>query len=722
MESVERTVQLQDYQAFLLRHRWTLALSVIAGGLFMLLVSLRTTPLYFAEVSLNIEQPSERDVFNWRTAREVASRAWWNYYQTQYVIIRSRQVGRIACAKLGLVRMGPPEEILPQVEAFRANIGVEPVRESRVVKITYTSDDPVRARDAANAVAAAYIEHIREKRAQTQSEALEWLKKTEPLKERAYREATKKLVDFQYENDFVSPDTPLKMAHDRLGEFQQKLTAAEAERIARQAEIEQVETARKTGADPASALAHTGEDPTLLSIEKLIWETEHRKEALLLEGLLEDHPKVVEVRRRIEYLRRSRQEHVDRLIRNIRTRYRMACFKEERFREKLLEQRHTLAELNRKIIDLQQLQEKVAHTKKFYEPFRTKLEQLQVTSGFDPLPTWVIDVADVPSAPFQPNTIRSVILGLLAGFLLGLGLALGIEYVDDSVHSMEDMEAYALLHNAGLIPHIGDRPTGTGSVRGTALISHDQPKAPAVESFRALRTSLLLALDDGSKTSSPICLVTSAAPEEGKTTILLNLAVVLAQSDRRVLAVDADLRRPSLHRVFGIRTEGLTGLLADGREPAEVIVTTEVPNLDVLPAGPRRPNPSELLASEGMKEFLSWARKNYDIVMLDSPPLIAVTDAQVLAPFSDGVLQVVRAHRTSRKLIRRGQAMVAAAHARILGGILNNIDPSSGSYYYPSYYEYYRYSKYYTRSEEEDKERGVSRGEEEDKKKDTSPG
>ncbi len=293
-----------------------------------------------------------------------------------------------------------------------------------------------------------------------------------------------------------------------------------------------------------------------------------------------------------------------------------------------------------------------------------------------------------PGAPVSPNKTLNLILGTLMGLLAGVGIAFVLEYLDDTIQTKDDLEKITDVALLGVIPRIEGRSSDT---QAKDLYAFRQPKSTVSEAFRGVRTALTMRAHG---TRNRVLALTSAGPREGKSTTVINLATVLAYASRRTLIIDADLRKPRVHKSFGIdNVAGLTNVIVGDVDPREHCVATDVPGVDVLPSGPIPPNPSELLGSERMRDVITALREHYDHIIIDTPPIGAVTDAAVLGTIVDGVVLVVHAGKTRAGIVQRGLEQMRYISAPIEGVILNNLQVKSR--YYPGYYNYYYYYSYY---------------------------
>jgi capsular exopolysaccharide synthesis family protein len=320
----------------------------------------------------------------------------------------------------------------------------------------------------------------------------------------------------------------------------------------------------------------------------------------------------------------------------------------------------------------------VEGNRQVYDTLMARAKEESLTQQLQGVQVWTLEPAAVPAAPDGPRAGRTVLVGLILGLAGAVAMAFFVEYLDHTVRSAEDLELRAGVPVLGVIPPA----RGRGRPIETAMLN--EPRQPAAESYRALRTSVLLATEAGPPKT---LLVTSTAPEEGKTATAVNLAVGIARSGYSVLLVDADMRKPRIAEIFELPNErGLSTALAEGGAPA--IAEVGVPNLTVLTSGPVPPNPSELLGSKRMDALLRELRERFDIVVLDSPPFLTVADSLVIARKLDALLLVARAERSTYQGVRRGIKALRDVGVRPLGLVLNAYDESrSGAYYY--YHQHY---------------------------------
>ncbi|MFZ0437782.1 MAG: polysaccharide biosynthesis tyrosine autokinase, partial [Candidatus Sulfotelmatobacter sp.] len=393
--------------------------------------------------------------------------------------------------------------------------------------------------------------------------------------------------------------------------------------------------------------------------------------------------------------------------------YMAALQRENMLHDALEKQKQEANKLNESAIEYSLLKRDLDTNRQLYEGLLEKLKEAGVSAGLRSNNFRIVDVARVPTAPVEPNIPRNLAFAFMLGLTSGVGLAFLLEGLDSTVRTTEQAQMISGLPPLGMIP-LGSRTAREGanpkrlviatSKEAVELITQVRPQSQMAESYRALRTSLLL-----SNLGAPpkVIMVTSALPQEGKTTTSINCAVVLAQKGIRVLLIDADLRRPSIHKTLGMGPRsGLSNVLTGSATLQQAITRSPtLPNLDVLPAGTPPPNPAELLASSNMRDVLQELRGQYDHIVVDTPPTLSVTDAVVLSPRADAIVLVIRSGQTTKQALRRSRDILMQVNAKVSGVLLNAVDLSSPDYYY--YYEYQgKYARYYrddgSRSDEDD--------------------
>jgi polysaccharide biosynthesis transport protein len=411
------------------------------------------------------------------------------------------------------------------------------------------------------------------------------------------------------------------------------------------------------------------------------------------------------------------------LVESVEIEFNTAKSRVELLQEALDKQKSESNDLAEKLVQYHILQHDAESNKQLYDGLLQKLKEAGITAGLRSSNIRVVDPALAPASPSRPQKARNIMLAVLVGLVGGIGLALLREYLDNTVKSPDDVEALTGLPSLAVVPSLPGLPSTQGRLSRLAreaapqsatgprveLLSYIQPKSQISEAFRALRTSLLLSQADH---PPQVILVTSALPREGKTTAAVNLAVTLAQLGDRTLLMDSDLRKPGIRRALNLtggREVGLSSYLAGVSTLDEVLMPhPTINNLVALTTGPVPPSPADLLSSHRMREAITDLRHRFKFVVIDSPPVMAATDAVILSALTDGVLLVVRSGETPKEAFTRTRDLLAAVKCRLLGVVLNAVDSSAPDYYYS--YRYYPYAYGYGYGEDVSKKPTFSSG------------
>ena len=394
------------------------------------------------------------------------------------------------------------------------------------------------------------------------------------------------------------------------------------------------------------------------------------------------HPKMTELRSQIGLMKRKIALEVKKNVNSLMTEYKVAQSKEATLIEALEQQKQEALGLNRKAIEYNILKRDAQSNRQMYNVLITKMKEVDLSVDLKGTTIRIIDPAQVPRSPIGPNKGFNVLFAAFVGLGLGMALAFFLEYIDTSVKTPEDIKRIQ-------VPYMGFIPTFHTNNQKELIVQED-PKCLISEAYRTLRTGILFS---SSKPSPQFIQVTSAGPQEGKTITTANVATVMAQSGSRVLIVDCDMRKPRVHDIFGIpNSRGLSDLLLDGEDWFSFIKKTTVPNLDLISCGTIPANPSELLGSKRMQRLMTLLSEKYDRIIMDSPPILAVTDSIVLSRLVEGIILVVGAGGASKNGVSRSVELLKEVDARICGAVLNNVNVEKERYYYSRYY-YYDYGK-----------------------------
>jgi capsular exopolysaccharide synthesis family protein len=585
---------------------------------------------------------------------------------------------------------------------FRGGLNVQLVPNSRLVQISFTHPDPRLATEIVNALVRTFTEENFKTKYEAVTQTSDWLSTELADLQMKVQTSEEKLVRYQKDHSILGVDEKQNIVTAKLDELNRELTAAQTDRIQKESNY------RLAAAGDPAAFSKPSREGASGMLEKL-----RDKEAELNTQLAQvttqfgtGYPKVAELSNQVKQVRTELAAEEVRMQQQIRDEYLAALQRETLLTTAFNQQKQEANQLNESAIEYSVLKRDAEANRQLYQDLLQRLKEAGVSAGLRSSNIRVVDIARTPTGPIKPNVPRNIELGIILGIACGIGLAFTLESLDTSIRSMEQVSAISTLPALGTIPlqlasnsslrkRLKSVSVETGKSESTsALVTYARPKSEAAEAYRSLRTSILL-----SSFGAPpkVILVTSALPQEGKTTISANSALVLAQRGDRVLLIDADLRRPGIDKLFGFRSRGgLSTLISGGDKFEDVVVPfTDVPNLWILPAGPIPPQPAELLGSTVMKDYVARWRKEFDHVVIDTPPCLSVTDAVLLSPEADRIILVARAGKTTKIALRRACELLLQVNARVMGIVLNalNMNSTEGYYYYGGRYSDHYYTE-----------------------------
>jgi succinoglycan biosynthesis transport protein ExoP len=720
-------IHLRDYLRVILKHRWTV-ITVFAVILITVAIhSFTATPIYEANTRLVIEKENPKVVSIQEVMAVDASGT--DYYQTQYKIIESRAVarevlGRLSPADMAMLFPQPEDSFLSKlketihgwirsigslfktedeatsesasealeesvrVSAFIKKMQVRPIRNSRLVDISFEAEDPVLAANVANTIGAAYIDQNLEIKLAAAQNAVKWLHNRIDEERNKVEEAEHALLRYKEEHGIITDFTSdaENITAQKLAQLNTQVVEAESERV-------EAETRYNQAAALGGSTDMLGSIPEVLDNELIqqIKEMEvglYKRMSELSKKYGRNHPQMVAIRSELMSVRERLSQEVNRVINSLQNEYRVALAREETLKGALAKQKNESLDLNQKAIQYGVLRRETESARHMYDLLIKRFKETTLTEDMKTGNIRVIDKAEVPKDPVKPRKQLNLILAVIMGLVTGLGLAFFFEYLDNTIKIPEDVKQHLKIPYLGPVPLFETQSAGNPGPDGNpALVTLHAPKSSASESYRGIRTNILF-----SSAESPpqVILITSAGPGEGKTITTLNLGIAMAQAGSKVIILDCDMRRPKIHKAFGLtKDRGISNFLVGGADVDGTVRNTPIPDLDVIPCGPIPPNPSEMLGSNRMADLLNGLRKEYAHILIDSPPSMAVTDPAVLSKSVDGVILVIRAGETAREIVRNGVAQFQAVGANILGAILNGVDIGRDKYYYYQYYHYY---------------------------------
>jgi succinoglycan biosynthesis transport protein ExoP len=572
---------------------------------------------------------------------------------------------------------------------FRGGLKVEPVPGTRIVVVSYSDPDPRLATDIVNTLVQTFIEANVRTRYESATQTSEWLSKELSDLKVKVEASEEKLVRYQKEHGILGIDDKQNIVTAKLDELNKELTAAQADRIHQESNYKFA-----MSADPAVS-ANTDpleRDPLL---DKLVEKENdlNTQYAQMTTQFGSGYPKVAELNNQLKQLRAEIADEQTRIQHRLRGEYMAAAQREKMLSTALEQQKQEANKLNESAIEYSVLKRDADSNHQLYDNLLQKLKQAGIAAGLRSSNIRVVDVAQVPDLPSSPHLSRILAFGLLLGLGGGVALALVVENLDTTISNVDEARAICTLPALGMIPlqgsvANGDLKNGLSDPPIYSLVTYAQPRSPAAESFRALRTSIL---HSSFGTPPRVILVTSSLPREGKSTISANSAIVMAQRGSRVLLVDGDLREPAIANMFGITPRGGLSNIIDGSHSFENVMVPlpHVPNLHILAAGRTTSQPAELLGSTRMKEYISRWRSEFDYVIIDTPPCLSFTDAVLLSRDADGVILVARWGQTTKAALRAASELLVQVNARMIGLVLNAYDLSAVPYDRAFHSEYY---------------------------------
>ena len=722
----EEGPELREYLRVVWRRRGLATLFFVGVVLSVGAFTLLKTPIYTADATLLIE-PSDPQVIDIKHVLDESFGYETSYYTTQNEMLRSRSLaaqvieathlaeepaffegGSGPLATLAGLALAPLHQLerwlTPErereaseedteswlVDLYLERLGVEPIPDSRLVRLSFASPDPALAARIVNAHARAYIAQGLALRTHANDEARRFLEeRLSELRARLGRSEAA-LNAYSKEHGIVSLDDKSNVVIDRLADLNHRLTAAEGERIGAEADFRLV---RERATDSLPAVL---ESPVVRTLKEDLARLDGEY-AFLSTRFKPGYPRLLQLEAQIAEGRRRLAREVKSIVGGVESVYLAARAREDELRAHMREQKAEALRLKDASVEYAILEHDAETARQLYGSVRQRIQETSVAAELRASNVFVIDPASSPLAPSSPRVGRNLAFAVLLGLMGGVGLAFLAEYLDSRLRSPQEVERYLRLASLGVVPDFAAvdtgwsrqlaaasgravRPLAPPKPNGVALVAANEPPVAVTEAYRSIRTSILL-----SQAGEPprTILFTSSTDSEGKTTTALHTALMFARLGAPVLVIDADLRRPSCHKVLGVRNDpGLTEVLA-GHEGKLRRLGLQQTEIFFLGAGSVPPNPTELLGSQRMREVLARLRERFAFVLIDAPPLANVSDSVVLSTLVDGVVLVVDQQRTPRQTVRDARARLAYARARLLGVVLNRCDVDAFSYSEP---------------------------------------
>ncbi len=600
------------------------------------------------------------------------------------------------------------KRLAPFVRTLAGNLTVEGVRDTRLVRILFTHTDPEVAAAVANGIAASFVSYNFDTKTERFSNTSDWLENSTGRLKAQVEQAEQKLADYSRQHNIFSMEGKENLTADKLTRLHDLVMRAETDRVLKQSLYEEVQRGRVNQLPEAFA------DPKTAELRKALYDLAVSASQLKVK-FGDRHPKLLEVKEQMSTIQQQIDSNRSTLEEKLKADYERAVRDEESLKASLERAKSEAVQQNQATIQYSVLQQDLATAKALYTDFLNKTSQANIQRAEQFNNVRQIEKAEPPTGPIGPKRTQALAIGFLASLGLGIGLAYLLEKLNTSIRNVEDVSRFTQLPTLAVIPTLGDdllpanRTTqilagdeSEKALPGLGLGAVASPNAAAnksgagkgslkefsaaTEAYRMLRTSVLL-----STASHPpkTLLITSGQPGDGKSTTALNLAIAFTQLDQRVIVIDCDMRKPRIHKLANIkRGEGLSTYLTSGGNWQDFVRPTGVPNLYVIPCGHIPPNPSELISSEKMKELLATLVEHYDHVIVDSPPLVTVTDPVILSTLVDGVIVVAKSGVSKSEVLRRACHELTTVQTKVLGVVLNNFNMRGEG---DDYYYYYRY-------------------------------
>jgi len=678
------------------RRRWTVLLATIVALAAGFVYLQRVTPQYTSTSRIYVEQEGLPPL---ETTGAGTVRAWSNYLYTQAELIKRTETLSTALASPAMGHLQTFAEISNPIAALRKGLQIVVGKKDEIINVSFTSPSAEEAASIVNTVVDAYITAHNERKRDTSAEVVKLLKEERVASYQELDEKRKAMALFQREHENLaygtSPENNTILT--KLLHLDAELTAAQLAALDSRSHYEAVRQMagdssalrRYVEAQRRGVYIASANEIVVLRAELL---RVRRTRADSLQELKPHAPQIVALDAEIERLESQIAEldktFADSVVAAAQERMLEAAARQKDLEAMVAEQSQTAEMLNRQLVDFALLQSDYERAKKFCDILDDRIRVISVDPQVTSLNVEIIEVAKPATVPSEPQKARTMGLALCLGLFAGVGLGLLREWKDQRLRSTQEISALLGLPILGAIPTMR-APKQTVAIRGQKI--RISPESHEAEAYRTVRTALFFGAP---KDEARTILFTSPAPGEGKSTAVSNLGIAMAQADQRTLIVDADFRRPMQHRIFSLdrRARGLSLVLAGQMELTEAIDHMGMKNLDVLTCGPDVSNPSEMLNSSAFAEIVKTLAQKYDRVLIDSPPVIAVADAQILAALCDVTVLMLRAQQSTRRVTLQACESLVGVDGRLLGVVVNDVPRKSDRYGYSSGYGYYNYN------------------------------
>jgi succinoglycan biosynthesis transport protein ExoP len=722
-----RGKDLREYLHILLKRKWWIIGTFFSIFSVVAVYTFLRTPIFRTSTTLQIteDNPASQVTMEDKMSRMFGSDSPEKFQQTQYKILKSWSLAQRVAQALNLakhpafksIREKNPNKSDAEIETDLANLvmaglEVNPVKNSYLVEVAFQSPDKSLTQQVVNAVADQYMYLSIDRRNESFVLVRKWLDKQLQAMAGKVQEAQQKLYKFGQKTDIYTMEDKDNVVVQKFIDLSGLLTKAQAEKMAKNAQYQQI---KDKGPNSPLIVNH----PLVASLRQQLV-AQLAKVSALQKVFRSNHPDMQAERANLAELQTRIQGEVKRLQESVKADYEAANRTEKLLSDSFSDQKGEMVKLQDNLTDFQILKRDAQTNEQLYQALLSRVKEASIAGTMVPANVAAIDQARLPNAPFKPKIQRDLSLAALLALILGIGLALLREHMDDSIKSMEDLERACNLPSLGVLPLLGSDngrlslsrqdkfdtsqlwrylPWPRRSGQSDAVVADDidlmvykQPKSQLSEAIGHIYSSIMLS---ASGRPPRVIMITSPNPSDGKTMIVTNLALSYALNGRKVVVIDCDMRKPRVHRIFKTEPQpGLSNYLAGSATLEEILRDVDIPNLTVLPGGSKPPSPVTLLNSDVFKELLLQLRQQFDHIVIDTPPVLGFADARIISTMVDGLLLVTKYQRTQKSAGR--MACQLLQHAPILGVVLNSIGAYGhgyGTYYYYTQYKYY--SKYY---------------------------
>lgn len=730
----EHQARFWDYLQILKKRKWwaigTFLGIVAAVGLVCLLM----TPIYKGVVMLEITEDNpaghlgEKDAL----AKMMGGSEGDKFQATQISILCSRSIARQIIQQLNLLehpeftdlkdkdpKMSQEEYMSRAIDRFLNKcLVVAPVKDTFLVEVVFKGYDRVMAQSVVNAIAKQYMRLVIDRRGESYELVREWLDKQLEEMEKKLQVSQKKLFSFGQQAEFYSLDDKDNIIIRKFIELSDLANKAEAERMAKEAQYRQL-------AEKGSDAPLVTNNPLIMNLRQAMVD-QKSKVSGMRENYLGGHPEMQREQARLSEMQGRLNGEVKRVTESVKADYEASMKAEKLVKKSFEEQKGSMEKLQSQLVDFNILKRDAETTSGLYQAVLARMKETSIAATMAPSNVAVIDPPELPWDPWMPMTKIFMAVACLLGLTTGVGAAFYVEHLDDSLKSGEELEQAsrfpslavvpqldyvekyekkALMGGSGVMKYLPWTKTGAGQQQGLVagvenmeMIAFQKPQSVVSEAIRHLRTSIMLSTPGGSPSTMMVC---SSSPEEGKTTISSNLSISLALDGRKVLLIDCDLRKPRIHGIFKRHLQpGLSNYLTKSVSLEDIIQSTDVPNLSIIPAGTIPPNPVELINSERFRDLLEELKSEFHHIIVDTPPILGFSESRIIASLVGGVVLVAKHESTPREAARMSARLLNQVGAQVLGTVLNQVK-LRGRGYGKDYHYYYhdKYKSYYDGSD-----------------------